>query len=134
MPSLLQAVEAIKRAPLTSDEVAMLQEFQRQFDLDDEDPLNVVLAMMARSQMILEAVPILLQQKANETIELHRITLQDQARLTAKDLIAHIAEMLLGQIKGTSLSWRQRLFWFTSGAVTMLGVMVCAVLVVRSIH
>ncbi|RWA45681.1 hypothetical protein AU476_01210 [Cupriavidus sp. UYMSc13B] len=55
--TLINAVEALKKQPLTAEEVAKLQEFQRQFNLDDDDPIIVVLAMMARSQMIIETAP-----------------------------------------------------------------------------
>lgn len=132
--SLISAVEALKKQPLTADELTMLQEFQRQFDLDDEDPLNVVLAMMARSQMIIETAPDLLQQKVVETIELHRTNLREQAVLSAKELITDLSALLLTQQKGVSAIWLQRLSWFGAGAVSMLMVIGAALLAVRAWH
>lgn len=132
--SLVSNVEALKKQPLTAEEVAMLQEYQRQFHLDDDDPLNVVLAMMARSQMIVETAPTLLQQKVEQTIELHRTNLREQAVLSAKELIADLSALLLSQQKDVSTIWRQRLGWFGAGAVAMLLVMSAAVLVIRIWH
>ncbi|AMR78015.1 hypothetical protein [Cupriavidus nantongensis] len=131
---LISAVEALKKQPLTAGEAAMLQEFQRQFDLDDDDPLNVVLAMMARSQMIIETAPDLLQQKVVETIELHRTNLRTQAVLTAKEMIADISHLLLKQQGDMKAIWRQRLSWFATGAASMLLVMGSALMLARWWH
>lgn len=89
--SLVTTVEALQKRPLSPSEVASLNAFQKQFDIDDDDPLMVVLALMARSQIIVDSVPDLLQQKVTETIELHRTLLRDQATLIAKDLIVVLA-------------------------------------------
>lgn len=132
--SLISNVEALKKQPLTAEEVAMLQEFQRLWHLDDDDPLNVVLAMMARSQMVIETAPLLLQQGVEQTIELHRTNLRTQAVLTAKEVISDISHLLLKQQGDVSAIWRQRLSWFGAGAGAMLLVMGAAVLVVRLWH
>lgn len=132
--SLMGAVEALKKEPLTAAEAAMLQEFQRQFHLDDDDPIAVVLAMMARSQMIIETAPDLLQQKVIETIELHRTNLREQAVLSAKDLITELSTLLLSQQKGVSSIWRQRLYWFIAGAGSMVLVMGGALFLARAWH
>lgn len=136
--SLITAMEALKKQPLTSEELQMLQEFQRQFDLDDDDPLNVVLAMMARSQIIIETAPDLLQQKVAETIELHRTNLRDQAVLTAKEVISDISRLLLAQQRNDtsnlSVIWRQRLYGFAVGAMCMLVGMGSTFALVRLLH
>ena len=132
--SLVSNDEALKKQPLTAEEGVMLQAFQHQFGLDDDDPLNVVLAMMARSQMIVETAPTLLQQKVEQTIELHRTNLREQAVLSAKELIADLSALLLSQQKDVSTIWRQRLGWFGAGAGAMLLVMSAAVLVGRIWH
>ncbi len=95
--SLVTSIQALLKRPLSTDEVQSLNAFQKQFEVDDDDPLMVVLAMMARSQIILEAAPILLQQKVNETIELHRTALRDQAVIIAKDLVGLLAKDVLNQ-------------------------------------
>jgi len=121
--SLISAVEALKKSPLTPEEVATLQEFQRQFDLDDDDPLNVVLALMARSQMIVETAPGLLQKKVTETIELHRTNLRDQAVLIAKDLVGEVSTAMVNKQKSLMDVWRQRTLWFGAGSATTLVLM-----------
>jgi hypothetical protein len=131
--SLIAAVEALQKRPSTPEEVATLQEFQKQFNLDDGDPIIVVLAMMARSQMIIDTAPNRLQQKVEQTIELHRTNLREQAILSAKELIADLSAALLSQQKNMSSIWRQRICWFASGAASMLGVM-AVLLAARLLH
>jgi hypothetical protein len=79
--------------------------------------------MMARSQMIIETAPNLLLQKVEQTIELHRTNLREQAMLSAKELIADLSAALLSQQKDMSAIWRQRICWFAGGAASMLVVM-----------
>ncbi len=132
--SLVSAFEALKKQKLTPEEAAMLQEFQRQFSVDDDDPLVVVLAMMARSQLIVETAPTLLQQKVLETIELHRTNLREQAVISAKELIADLSALLLRQLKDVSAQWRQRLYWFAAGSGAMAVVAAAAVGASRLLH
>ena len=114
--SLVSIVEALQKKPLGADEVTALNDFQRKFDIDDDDPLMVVLALMSRSQILIESVPSLLQQKVNETIELHRTILRDQAVLISKELIADLAK----EIEAVNANWRMvwiRYFCFFIGGV-----------------
>lgn len=90
--SLITVIEKLQKKPLSALEAAPILEFQKEFEVDDDDPLVVVLALMARSQLILENVPNLLQQKVTETIELHRTVLRDQAVLISKELIKELAQ------------------------------------------
>lgn len=89
--SLVTTVESFTKRPLSAADVASLTAFQKQFNIEDDDPMMVVLAMMARGQIIVDSAPDLLQQKVTETIELHRNVLRDQATLIAKDLIVVLA-------------------------------------------
>lgn len=89
--SLASIVEKLQKTPLSPSSVLSLNAFQKEFNVEDDDPLIVVLALMARSQIIIESAPDLLQQKVVETIELHRNVLRDQATLIAKDLITVVA-------------------------------------------
>lgn len=102
--SLVSTIESLQGKPLTPEEVATLGKFQKHFDIDDDDPLMVVMALMARSQLILESAPAVLQQKVNETIELHRGALRDQAVLVAKDLI----NVIVTQIQAADANWKVR--------------------------
>jgi len=114
--TLVSTIEALKKSPLSTDEASMVREFQSQFGIDDDDPLVVVLAIMIRSQIILETAPDLLQQKVIETIELHKTNLREQAVLSAKELVADIAATILNQQKNLTVIWRQRLIWAGIGA------------------
>lgn len=132
--SLIASVEALKKQPLTPEEVATLQEFQKQFDIDDDDPINVVLALMARSQLIIETAPALLQQKVVETIELHRTNLREQAILMAKQLVSDLSTVLVSQQTTASAIWRQRGYGFAAGFVAATALMGCVLGVVRALH
>lgn len=90
--SLITTIEALQKRPLTADESTTIKNFQKAFDIEDDDPLIVVLALMSRSQLILESMPTLLQQKSSETIELHRTVLRDQSVLIAKELISDVSQ------------------------------------------
>jgi hypothetical protein len=125
MSGLVSALETLKGSALTADEIKMLEEFQRQFSIADDDPINVVLAMMVRSQLILNSAPDLLQQKVNETIELHRTNLREQAIISAKELISDLSAALIAQQQDLSARWRTRAIWYcagmgTSGAIVLM--------------
>ncbi len=75
-----------------------------------------------------------LQQKVIETIELHRTNLREQAVLSAKELITDLSALLLSQQKSVAAIWRQRLSWFTTGAVSTLLAMGSALLLARWWH
>jgi len=116
---LLQAMEVLQKRPLTATEAAQLSDFQRLYLIDDDDPLIVVLALMAQSQLSVQTLPDLLQQKAIETIELHRTLLREQSVVIAKELI----HTLSGQIRDANRTWQSRwsryLGFFLGGAITM---------------
>lgn len=132
--NLVDAVEALQKEPLTAKEVATLQNWQRIFSLADDDPIIVVLAIMVRSQLIIESAPDLLQQKVLETIELHRTNLREQAVLSAKELITDLSAVLLSHQKDVLTDWRQRAYGFAAGAVTMALLLGAALLLVRLLH
>ena len=132
--SLVAAVEALKKQPLKPDEVEMLAAFQKQFNLDDDDPINVVLAMMAHSQMIIGTAPTLLQQKVEETIELHRTNLRTQAVLVAKELVSELAPVLIAGQHDVSALWRQRIYCFAAGAGAMLIAMAALLALARYVR
>lgn len=115
--SLVTTIEALQKRPLTAEEVSTLNEFQQSFKIDDDDPLLVVLALMARSQIIVDAVPNLLQQKVTETIELHRLVLRDQAVMIAKELIATLAEDIGKAALKNQRRWIQCIACFIGGMV-----------------
>ena len=126
MSKLAQTVELLAKRPLTTDEVQMLAEYQQLFAIDDDDPLNVVLAIMVRSQLILDSAPGLLQQKVKETIELHRMAMRDQAVLIAKELITDLGAELQSQTRTGLKAWAHYLGFFVGG-MAFMGVIVLLV-------
>ena len=120
--SLVTTIETLQKRSLTAEEVSSLNEFQHSFKIDDDDPLLVVLALMARSQIIVESVPNLLQQKVNETIELHRLVLRDQAVLIAKELIATLAEDIKTATSKNQTRWAPYIACVFAGMVGYAGI------------
>jgi len=92
--NLKNNIETILGRPLTSDELNNINQFKNQFSIDEDDPLIVVLALVGANKILIEEMPKLLQQKANETIDLHRQTLITQSALIAKDLIHVVASSI----------------------------------------
>lgn len=115
--SLVSQVETLIKRPLTSAEMANLADLQRINGIDDSDPLIVVLALMAKSQIITESLPELLQQKALETIELHRQTLREQSSLIAKELIIEIANSVVLANNHWQARWLRYGGFFVGGAL-----------------
>ena len=124
--SLVLTIETLQKRPLTPSEVSTLNEFQRSFKIDDDDPLIVVLALMARSQLIIDSAPNLLQQKVTETIELHKTMLREQSVLIAKELIATLAsEIETATVKNiirNKMQWVIYAFCFIGGVLLSAGI------------
>lgn len=120
--SLESIIEKLQKRPLTKEESLSINEFKSHFNIDDEDPLVVVLALMARSQIILESMPNNLEKKANETIELHRTLLRDQSVVIAKELISVIAENIEKNSINKKINWVICFGLFFCGAFFALGV------------
>lgn len=119
--SLISTMEVLLKRPLVNEEVANLADFQRLYSIGDDDPLIVVLAMMARSQIMVSTLPDLLQQKATETIELHRLVLREQSTLIAKELITTLAQ----NIESANVDWKVR--WLRYVACFVCGAIAAAI-------
>ena len=119
--SLESIIESLQDGKaLTKDEATTIAKFKTHFSIDDEDPLVVVLALMARSQLILESLPNNLEKKANETIELHRMALRDQSVLIAKELISVLAENIDKKSFKQTVNWWLYAGLFAGGSVFTL--------------
>lgn len=97
--SLVSAVEQLQKSPCTASQIETLNEFQKIHKIGNDDPLVIVLALMARSQLILESTPTLLKQKADETIELHRTMLRDQSVIIAKELVGTLTQIIHNEVR-----------------------------------
>ena len=117
--SLTSSVEALMSRKLTTEESVNLASFQRSHDMDDSDPLIIVLAMMAKNGLIAESIPNLLQQKAMEMITLHEQTLIKQSAYIAKELIATISKEVVSTNEAWKARWLRYGSFFVAGALCM---------------
>jgi ABC-type Fe3+-siderophore transport system permease subunit len=92
MNSLFEAVRVLHGRDLSEVEKESLIRFQKIYEIGDDDPLVVVLAMVGAHRILLESVPDVLFQKAMEAIELHQLTLCEQSTLIAKELIITLSQ------------------------------------------
>jgi hypothetical protein len=120
--SMTTNIAQILGRSLTQEETISIANFQSRYDIDDSDPIAIVLALVGANTVLMNSIPALLQQKAEETIELHRRTLMDQSTIIAKELIANLSEVIAHQ--NTSL--KVRLVYTLSG--TLCGSILTAVL------
>lgn len=100
--TLAENVASMFGRQLSKEELDALTKFQLTYEIGDEDPLIVVLAMLATNRLYMQEIPALLQQKAVTTIELHQQTLRDQSTLIAKELIWTIAQNIKSVGNGTN--------------------------------
>jgi hypothetical protein len=118
MTPLLHNVSILLGRDLTTEEITCLSNFQRINQIDDSDPLITVLALMARSHLILETLPTQLQQTARETIDLHQRTLREQSTLIAKELVLTVAQDIQAAHTDWKTRWIRYGFAYAAGAVT----------------
>ena len=121
--SLASNVESLIRRKLTADEAMRMSDFQSLFNIANDDPIIVVLAMMAMNQIAADDLPEQLRKHAIETIELHRIVLQEQTLLISKELITTIA----GKVKIAGLGVQAALVryagFFVAGVIVGMLIM-----------
>lgn len=129
--SLVSTIESLQGRPLSKEETASLAAFQKHFHIDDDDPLIAVLAMMARSQLILESAPELLQQKVRVTIELHQQVLREQAVLISKELIEDLSQHIAGANALRRGKWIPFAAGVLVGIVVVAGIFVFAMKLIR---
>lgn len=119
MSSLTNSVEAVMGRKLTPDEAVNIASLQRIHEMDDSDPLIIVLALMAKNGLIAESIPNLLQQKAMEMIALHEQTLIRQSAYIAKELIATISKEVVSTNEAWRVRWMRYGGFFLAGALCM---------------
>lgn len=115
--SLAKTMEALEGRSLSDAERDSLYKFEQMFEIGEDDPLIVVLAMMAKNHLTVNQLPDLLQQKAKETIELHQQTLREQSTLIAKELVVSIGNLVAGSAVGHKLRLAQFAGCFMGGFI-----------------
>lgn len=113
MTDINKSIAELLNRSLTVEEITGLNNFKGRYDIDDSDPLAIVLALVGANTVLMNSMPNLLQQKASETIELHRTTLREQSTIIAKELIGTLSS----NISGANASYKALAFWFSCGTV-----------------
>jgi hypothetical protein len=120
--SLAESLSALEGRPLTKEEHEWCRRFEQTYEINDDDPLIVVVAMLVKNQLLLNQAPELLQQKARETIELHRQTLVEQSTLIAKQVLVTVGELIAQSSTGKKLRAMYLAAAFSGGLLVGLAV------------
>ena len=113
MTDINKSVAELLNRPLTAEEITGLNNFKGRYDIDDSDPLAIVLALVGANTVLMNSMPNLLQQKAADTIESHRSSLREQSTVIAKELI----ETLSRNIVSAAANSKILAIWFCCGFV-----------------
>ena len=115
--NLPETMAALTGRALTESERDSLYRFEKQFEINEDDPLIIVLAMMAKNQLTAEQLPDLLQQKTKEIIEVHAQTLREQSTLIAKELVVTVGNIIATSAGGHKLRVTQYAGLFMAGFI-----------------
>jgi hypothetical protein len=130
MSQLLENIKLLVGRELDPKEIASYTKFQQLNQIDDGDPLITVLALMARSHLMMDTLPEQLADTARKTIELHQQTLREQSTLIAKDLVQSVAQSIQAAAQAAQAadtSWKTR--WIRYGVAFGAGSVATAVLI-----
>jgi hypothetical protein len=92
---LIASVERILERPLTAEDVQHWNAIQGQYGIADDDPLIIVLVILGIHQHLVNELPKKIKEATESAIAVHRTTLEDQATIVSKGLIAKLAPMFL---------------------------------------
>ena len=115
--TLAKTIEALDGRTLSDVERASLHKFEQMFEIGEDDPLIVVLAMMAKNQLSVDQLPERLEKAAKVTIEMHQQTLREQSTLIAKELVVSIGNLVAGSTVGHKLRLAQLSICFMGGFI-----------------
>jgi hypothetical protein len=124
---LTKIVEELQQRPLTQDEHGILKQFQEQFDIDDDDPITVVLAIMLANKITLDSIPKSFFDQTTNTIELHQQLLRDQSILISKEIISTVSTNILAgaeKMKSAHYPENRRKTWLNNVAWLAIGMAV----------
>jgi hypothetical protein len=92
---LVASVEKILRRALTAEEVQHWNSIQDQYGIADDDPLVVLLTVLALHQHLFNDLPKRIQEATDKAIAVHRTTLEEQATIVSKALLAKLSPMFV---------------------------------------
>ena len=135
---LIAGIERIVGRSLTTEEVVHWQKIQDVYGVSDDDPLVMVIILLGIHQHLYNDVPEKIRESVDKALHVHRTTLEDQATIVAKGLIAQLAPMFASAARtsqpeeagaGWFSGWRERLLWAGLGlGCSLLGVILGHVL------
>ncbi len=99
MSKLIESLEILSGRKLNGDEAQRMLALQKLYGVDDEDPVMFGFSMLASSQLATESGPGAIRAAVDQTIELHRTNLRDQAVLISKELIVEITKRILAAVE-----------------------------------
>lgn len=92
---LVTSVERILQRSLTAEDVQHWNALQDQYGIADDDPIVIVLVILGIHQHLVNDLPEKIKEATASAIATHRTTLEDQATIVSKGLIAKLAPMFL---------------------------------------
>ncbi|CAB3730618.1 hypothetical protein LMG1866_04606 [Achromobacter ruhlandii] len=92
---LVTSVERILQRPLTAEDAQHWNAIQDQYGIADDDPIVIILVILGLHQHLVNELPEKIKEATASAIATHRTTLEDQATIVSKGLIAKLAPMFL---------------------------------------
>ncbi|WP_434716324.1 hypothetical protein [Paraburkholderia sp. A3RO-2L] len=92
---LIQAVEKLVGRALSKDEAIYWQRIQDTYGISDDDPLVMVVVLLAVHQHLFNDLPAKISEATERAITIHRTTLEDQATIVAKGMLEKLTPMFV---------------------------------------
>ncbi|MBN9424491.1 MAG: hypothetical protein BGO63_11325 [Candidatus Accumulibacter sp. 66-26] len=92
--SLVDAIKSLLGRDLSEADMKDIAQYQKVFEISDEDPIVVVLAIISAYRIAIQSMLDEWEKKIMLLIELHRQTLQEQSSFVAKDLIITVGNLV----------------------------------------
>jgi hypothetical protein len=112
---LIAAVEKVVGKEMSKDQVTYWQNIQNTYGVSDEDPLVMVLILLGVHQHLFNDLPERIKEATDRAITIHRTTLEDQATIVSKNILAKVTPMFveaLGVAGPRSAPLHGRVGWF----------------------
>ncbi len=92
--NLVDAIKSLLGRDLSEADMKDIAQYQKVFEISDEDPIVVVLAIISAYKIAIQSMLDEWEKKIVVLIELHRQTLQEQSSFVAKDLIITVGNLV----------------------------------------
>lgn len=92
---LVASVERLLRRPLSGTEVQHWNSIQDQYGIADDDPIVIVLTLLALHEHLFNDLPKQIIEATEKAVAIHRTTLDDQATIVAKGILVKLAPMFV---------------------------------------